>query len=85
MCESHCRSRPSHYSCKTHASATRLLDLAAWARLSDPSVEVYLPDLPVWFCRVFPAPRPPPANLSRAASSSLPLVLSFRPSSLPLP
>eukprot|EP00959_Pyramimonas_sp_CCMP1952_P307270 6431350-Pyramimonas_sp.AAC.1 len=39
------RSRPRN-SCSTHASATRLFDLAAWARLPDPPVRVYPPDQP---------------------------------------
>eukprot|EP00959_Pyramimonas_sp_CCMP1952_P107652 2250871-Pyramimonas_sp.AAC.1 len=48
-----------------------------------PPVLVYPPDLPVWFCHVVSAPSPPPGILTRVPSSSLPLVASVHPSSLP--
>eukprot|EP00959_Pyramimonas_sp_CCMP1952_P310906 6506464-Pyramimonas_sp.AAC.1 len=70
--ELRCRSFPRD-SCRTHAPATRLLGLVAWARLPD------LPTmgLPTRSARLvgllFSAPCPPPANFSRAPLFSFPL------------
>eukprot|EP00959_Pyramimonas_sp_CCMP1952_P323510 6770013-Pyramimonas_sp.AAC.1 len=43
-----CPSMRPRDSCRTHASATRLLDLVAWARLPDPPVRICLHCLPAW-------------------------------------
>eukprot|EP00959_Pyramimonas_sp_CCMP1952_P474335 9503283-Pyramimonas_sp.AAC.1 len=60
--ESRYRSSSPRGSCCSHASATRLLDMTAWARLPDPPAKVYPSDPPIWLCHVLCAPSPPPAN-----------------------